>query len=160
VRSEADGRTESVNVERVAVGTEDFRCLLEKARDLHGHLGPFLVVGVRAGLRGLRELQTRKENLDVSATARLIYSVPYSCILDGIQVATGCTIGNQRLKFENSTNLTIQFWSKAGRTATITILPEAVEELRRELVRELSSEEVAYKAASLAEEELFKVALR
>lgn len=157
--SEADGRTQSVSAERLAVRSEDFACLLDKARDLHGHLGPFLVVGVRAGLRGLRELQTRKENLDVSATARLTYSVPYSCILDGIQVATGCTIGNRRLTYENSPNPVILFRNRAERAVSISILPEAIDELMRQLAKNAPAEEAAYKAAAMAEEELFKVAL-
>jgi len=137
VPSEADRQSKSANPEHLALSTEDFACLLEKAGDFHGHLGPFLVVGVRAGLRGLRELQARKENLDVSAKARLTYSVPYSCILDGIQVATGCTIGNTRLTYEDSSNPMILFRNKAGRAVAVSILPEA---------------------AAMADEELFKVA--
>jgi formylmethanofuran dehydrogenase subunit E len=137
--------------------SQDLASLLEKAKDLHGHLGPFLVVGVRAGLTGLRELQTRKQKREVFATAQLPYSVPYSCILDGVQVATGCTTGNKRLTFEDSSNLMILFRNKAGRSVTISILPEAIEELRRDLVNEVSSEAAAYKAASMADEELFAV---
>ena len=156
--SEADRESEFASLERVAFGTEDFACLLEKAGDFHGHLGPFLVVGVRAGLRGLRELQARKENLDVSAKARLTYSVPYSCILDGIQVATGCTIGNRRLTYEDSSNPMILFRNKAGRAVAVSILPEAIDELMRQLAKDASSDEAAYKAAAMADEELFKVA--
>jgi formylmethanofuran dehydrogenase subunit E len=157
VPSEADRQSKSANLEHLALSTEDFACLLEKARDLHGHLGPFLVVGVRAGLRGLRELQTRKENLDVSATAQLTYSVPYSCILDGIQVATGCTIGNKRLRFENSSNPMILFHDRGGRAVAVSILPEAIDELMRQLAKDAPAEEAAYKAAAMAEEELFEV---
>jgi hypothetical protein len=36
VQSEADGHTKYAGAERLAVRTEDFACLLEKARDLHG----------------------------------------------------------------------------------------------------------------------------
>lgn len=156
--SEADRQSKSANPEHLALSTEDFACLLEKAGDFHGHLGPFLVVGVRAGLRGLRELQARKENLDVSAKARLTYSVPYSCILDGIQVATGCTIGNTRLTYEDSSNPMILFRNKAGRAVAVSILPEAIDELMRQLAKDASSDEAAYKAAAMADEELFKVA--
>jgi formylmethanofuran dehydrogenase subunit E len=109
---------------------EDLAGLLDKARDFHGHLGPFLVLGVRAGLRGLRELQTRKESLDVSAKVQLTYSVPYSCILDGIQVATGCTIGNTRLTYENSPNPMILLQNKTGRAVAIWIAQETIDELK------------------------------
>lgn len=30
--------------------------ILKRAAEFHGHLGPFLVIGVRMGLIGLREL--------------------------------------------------------------------------------------------------------
>ena len=156
--SEADRQSKSANLEHLAFSTEDLACLLEKARDLHGHLGPFLVVGVRAGLRGLRELQTRKENLDVSTTAQLTYSVPYSCILDGIQVATGCTIGNRRLTYENSPNPMILFQNRTGRAVAISIVQETIDELMRQLGKDAPAEEAAYKAAAMAEEELFEVA--
>jgi formylmethanofuran dehydrogenase subunit E len=158
VPSEADRQSKSANLEHLAFSTEDLACLLEKARDLHGHLGPFLVVGVRAGLRGLRELQTRKESLDVSAKVRLKYTVPYSCILDGVQVATGCTIGNRRLTYENSPNPMIVFRNRAGRAVTVSILPQAIDELMRQLAKDAPAEEAAYKAAAMAEEELFEVA--
>jgi formylmethanofuran dehydrogenase subunit E len=158
VPSESDGQTKSARVQDLAFRTGDFGCLLEKARDFHGHLGPFLVVGVRAGLRGLRELQTRRENLDAYATARLTYSVPYSCILDGIQVSTGCTIGNRRLTYENSPNPMILFQNRAGRAVTISILQGAIDELMRQLAKDAPVEQAAHKAAAMAEEELFKVA--
>jgi len=133
---------------------------LERAKDLHGHLGPFLVIGVRAGLIGLKELQTRKENGDLSATASLTYSVPYSCILDGVQVTTGCTIGNKRLRFENSSNFAISFENARGGMVTVSILPKALDELRQKLGKDVPSEEVeklAYAVASMAEGELFAV---
>jgi formylmethanofuran dehydrogenase subunit E len=157
VPSEADLNSESISVQSVAIEGADFASLLEKAKDFHGHLGPFLVLGVRAGLRGLKELGTRKENLYISASVLLRYSVPYSCVLDGIQMTTGCTIGNKRLRFEDSSNLVIKLRNKSERAVTISILPEVVSWLEEELAKEASTEAVAYKAASMPEEELFTV---
>ncbi|WP_455286417.1 FmdE family protein [[Eubacterium] cellulosolvens] len=147
-------------MERYGLWTEEPSSILERAKDFHGHIGPFLVIGVRAGLAGLRELQTTKESEDLSATALLTYSVPYSCMLDGIQVATGCTIGNKRLRFENSSNFIISFENTAGRVVAVSILAKALDEFRGRLPRGIASKEVerlAYKAASMAEEELFAI---
>jgi hypothetical protein len=36
------------------------------------------------------------------ARAKLPLSTPFSCILDGIQATTQCTIGNQKLRIKNS----------------------------------------------------------
>jgi len=156
VPSEADPNSELISVQSVAIDAE-FASLLEKAKDFHGHLGPFLVLGVRAGLRGLKELGTRKENLHLSATVLLRYSVPYSCILDGIQMATGCTIGNKRLRFEDSSNFVIKLRNKSERAVTVSILPEVVSWLEEELAKEASTEAVANKAASMPDEESFTV---
>lgn len=147
-------------MERYGFWTEEPASILERAKDFHGHIGPFLVIGVRAGLAGLRELQTTKESEDLSATALLTYSVPYSCMLDGIQVATGCTIGNKRLRFENSSNFMISFENTGGKVVTVSVLAKALDEFRGPLLRGIASEEVerlAYKATSMAEEELFAI---
>jgi len=78
--------------------------IVERAAEFHGHLGPFLVIGVRIGLIGLRELKIKKKNENLRVTAMLRNSVPFSCIIDGIQVATKCTIGNQHHRRDPSSN--------------------------------------------------------
>jgi len=52
----------------------------------------------------------------------------------------------------------IPFQNRAGRAVTVSILPEAIDELMRQLAKDAPAEEAAYKAAAMAEEELFKVA--
>ncbi len=134
--------------------------ILLRAVDFHGHFGPFLVVGVRAGIIALRELQTSKENKGLRAVASLVYSVPYSCILDGVQLSTGCTVGNRRLRFEESSNFSIVLEDSGNGKVTVSILSEAVDELKRKLAKDLPTEDVeklAHEVASMAEEELFLV---
>jgi len=139
---------------------QDLASILRRAVDFHGHFGPFLVVGVRAGIIALRELQTSKENKSLRAVASLAYSVPYSCILDGIQLSTGCTIGNKRLRFEESPTFTIELKDPGNEKVTVSIPPKAVDELKRKLAKDLPTkdlERLAHKVASMAEEELFLV---
>jgi formylmethanofuran dehydrogenase subunit E len=40
--------------------------IFEKAADFHGHLGPFLVIGVRMGLVGLKKLGLRQDDRQLS----------------------------------------------------------------------------------------------
>lgn len=139
---------------------QDLAPILRRAVDFHGHFGPFLVVGVRAGTIALRELQTSKGNKSLRAVASLVYSVPYSCILDGIQLSTGCTIGNKRLRFEESPTFTIELEDPAKGKITISVLSRAVDELRRKSAKDLSIEDLerlAHEVASTAEEELFLI---
>ena len=139
---------------------QDLASILREARDFHGHFGPFLVMGVRAGMIAVRELQTDKENKGLRAVASLIYSVPYSCILDGVQFSTGCTVGNKRLRLEESSDFSIVLEDPGNGKVTVALLSKAVDELKRKLAKDLSTEDVerlAHKVASMAEEELFLV---
>ena len=58
---------------------------IKTAEDLHGHLGPFLVMVVRMWLLRLKKLKTKTGDEKLSVTASLKYSTPISCVLDGIQ---------------------------------------------------------------------------
>jgi len=140
--------------------SQDLASILRRAEDFHGHFGPFLVVGVRAGIIALRELQTSKENKSLRAVVSLVYSVPYSCILDGIQLSTGCTIGNKRLRFEESPTFSIELEDPGNGKVTVSIPSKAVDELKQKLAKDLPTkdlERLAHEVASTAEEELFLI---
>ena len=83
--------------------------ILRKAEEFHGHLGPFLVLGVRMGLIGVRELEAKGNQEKLHVTAMLRNSVPFSCVIDGIQVATKCTIGNKKLRLRSSPEIAAKF---------------------------------------------------
>ncbi len=133
--------------------------IVKKATDLHGHLGPFLVIGVRLGLIGIRKLGLEKNDEKLHVTAMLKNAVPFSCVLDGIQVTTKCTIGNKRIRLKNSPGIAAKFEHSKGRQVTVEVKPTAFERLKNELLREsISSEKVqklAQAVASMPEKELF-----
>ncbi|MGQ9506747.1 MAG: formylmethanofuran dehydrogenase subunit E family protein [Candidatus Bathycorpusculaceae bacterium] len=82
---------------------EKLKLAIKEAEKFHGHLGPFLVLGVRMGETAKKILKiTREEDCSLQVAAKVPILTPFSCVLDGIQVSTQCTIGNQRLKIENS----------------------------------------------------------
>lgn len=82
---------------------------MSHAAEFHTHLGPFLVLGLKAGLAALRALSTRRGDPELRADVTIPYRVPISCLLDGIQFSTGCTIGNNRLSFRDSVNIVLNF---------------------------------------------------
>lgn len=65
---------------------------LEKLIKFHGHLGPFVVLGYKMGLFAL-ELLKCDLYWDLKVTAHFGFKPPPSCTLDGLQIATGCTLG-------------------------------------------------------------------
>lgn len=137
---------------------------LAKAVDFHGHLGPFLVIGVRAGLTGLMKLGIERGDPKLSVTAMLKNSIPFSCVLDGVQVATGCTIGNKRLRLEDSSKVAIKFENNDGKRVEVEVKSAALDNLIEQLsAKNVEAEEVkrlGYITASIDEHELFRVKLR
>jgi len=133
--------------------------LIKKAADFHGHLGPFLVLGVRMGFVGVRELGAKENAEKLRVTVMSKYSVPFSCVIDGLQVATGCTIGNKKLRVRNSSGIAAEFELQNGEQVTVTVNPAMFNKLKHELRSEnVSSEELrelAQFVASTPEKELF-----
>ena len=135
--------------------------ILEKAVNFHGHLGPFLVLGIRMGLIALRELRLERGNPKLRVTVMTKPSVPFSCVIDGIQAATRCTVGNRKLRLRNSPkNIVAKFRILEGNKVTVTLNPAKQEELEKRLSKHASSqkvEKIARSIISMPERELFKV---
>ena len=133
--------------------------LIEKGAEFHGHLGPFLVLGIRTSLIGLRELDASRKFGQLSVTARLKLSVPFSCLIDGIQVVTRCTVGNRMLKLEESQRgMVVHFRLRnSDKALTVHVNHGAVEYLMNKFSEGVSNEELAWKIASLPEGQLFMI---
>lgn len=71
--------------------------LLDRAVEFHGHGGPFMIVGLKLGLTALKLLKA-KGWFGLKCRLYLPLKTPYSCIIDGIQVATGCTMGKRNIE--------------------------------------------------------------
>ncbi|MBS7615681.1 DUF1893 domain-containing protein [Candidatus Bathyarchaeota archaeon] len=140
--------------------TEELKHEMKNAENLHGHLGPFLVIGVKIARLAKKTLNldpSKHNELQVTATLPLL--TPFSCIIDGIQASTKCTIGNRRLKVENSKrDITVKFELKDfSKSLEIQVIPDAVEMLMSQLAKGASNEELAWKIASMPENQLLTI---
>lgn len=129
---------------------EDVKALLLEAADFHGHLGPFLALGVRTGLTGLRELNARPGDTKLRVTVMLKYDVPFSCMLDGVQAVTRCTVGNKRLSWKDSEQMSAVFTVHDSVRVEVIINSAAVQELGRKLADKPSEETVRKLALDIA----------
>jgi formylmethanofuran dehydrogenase subunit E len=140
---------------------QDLNSIVREAADFHGHLGPFLVIGVRMGLIGLRELETTRGDPKLQATTILKNTVPFSCAIDGIQVTTQCTVGNGKLKLKNrQETVSTEFKLNRERQVTVTLKPTKFEELKRSMpksARSYKNIQLAREIASMPEKELFAI---
>jgi formylmethanofuran dehydrogenase subunit E len=140
--------------------TKEIRKQVREASELHGHLGPFLVIGIRMGEAAKQILNSEnKQNRELYATVKVPPLTPFSCILDGIQSTTHCTIGNQRLSVKKSRQkITAQFeTTDSDKTLTITVSPKIVKELTDKISKGTPSEVLAETIASIPRHRLLKL---
>jgi formylmethanofuran dehydrogenase subunit E len=133
---------------------------IDDAARLHGHLGPFLVIGVRMGRFAVRILK-HGENEDVKfqVTIKVPQTTPFTCTIDGIQSATHCTIGNKKLEIEKSDKEILGVFEvdNSRQKLRIHVKPEIIEDLMAQFRKGIGSEKVAAQVAVMQEEKLFTV---
>ena len=133
--------------------------IIEYARKLHGHVGPYLVIGLRIGYAAKKAL-----NIGDEEATRLMAEVsvplypPFSCLLDGVQVSTTCTVGNRRLQFKNAKTIKAIFSSqKDVKTVKITLAKQFSEQLEQKKKQDKLDEAFAWELAKLPENQLFTI---
>ena len=137
---------------------EEISLLIENAVKLHGHLGPFLVIGVRIGDAAKSRLNVDdNDSRKLRANIKTPLSTPFSCVIDGIQASTSCTVGNQRLKIEDSAKEITASFTLQGINKTMKILvnPKVVEDLVKKMSKGADAEQLAIKIAHMQAEQLF-----
>lgn len=74
------------------------QALILKAKIFHGHVCPFLVLGLRASEIAMKKLDVKRAGESETVGEDLLAIVECNnCFTDGVQVATGCTLGNNCL---------------------------------------------------------------
>ncbi len=127
---------------------------LKEAVKFHGHLGPYLVLGLLAGKAALKKLRCRKYfSLKVrvwGATKK-----PKSCLIDGLQLSTGATYGKGNIKKLNGSAIKIDFCNLANHKKIILKLKDNfIQRLQRTKTHK-DSELLAKQLYNIAPLELF-----
>lgn len=136
---------------------------IRRGVEFHGHLGAFLVVGVRMGTLAKRHLKNElKDRFSLRATLNVPFRVPFSCTIDGVQVTTCCTVGNRRLSLENSTGEIVGTFVADGSRATlkVRVKSEIVKDIIRKRTAGVSNEELAGRVSRMSDDQLFTVGRR
>jgi len=129
--------------------------LERRAVEFHGHGGPFMTVGLRMGLYALGHLDC-KGWFDVSCRVALRWSPPDSCVIDGIQSSTGCTMGKRNMEVVEGDGISAAFTSRGG-SVTLTLRKEVLDKVRSGLEDEEATRETMGWLGGAAALELFEV---
>jgi formylmethanofuran dehydrogenase subunit E len=93
--------------------------ILKQIEKFHGHLGPYVVLGYKMGEIANRILG--KDFFSKKATVFSGISPPLSCIIDGVQISSGCTLGKGNIIVNNDGLAKTQFSDNNGKKIEITL---------------------------------------
>ncbi|UCE92373.1 MAG: formylmethanofuran dehydrogenase subunit E family protein [Methanobacteriota archaeon] len=132
------------------------QAVLDRISEFHGHLGPFVVVGYRMG-----DVANRALGADPFGKTALVLAggkPPRSCIVDGIQVSSGCTLGKGEIAVVDQGEVAAIFVSKAdGRSIKVKLKNPVLERITAVPREEM--EALAKELYSRSDEDLFEVRL-
>jgi formylmethanofuran dehydrogenase subunit E len=131
--------------------------LLQAGGRFHGHIGPFLAVGLRMGLAANERIG--RDPMGMKATVRVEGRPPRSCVVDGIQYSTGCTLGKGNIAIEpDSKKISARFTGKSG-AVSIALRQEFLARIETDLdgVEEKAIVDYAFKIMDTPFEDIFEV---
>ena len=104
----------------------DLDGLIERGTHLHGHLGPFLIAGIRMGLLAL-ELLGSSGYFGIQADSQTGTVTPLSCLTDGVQIGSGCTLGKGNIRVTDEHRPRVHFSDETGKRVTIEVRPSILQ---------------------------------
>jgi formylmethanofuran dehydrogenase subunit E len=141
--------------------------LYGRAVEFHGHGGPYMLIGLRMGMLALRGLDA-KGWFDIRCRAKLHWGPPDACVLDGIQISTGCTMGKHNLDVEEAGGVEAEFMA-GEHVLNIRVKDQVIVAIRDELredhdeseeENEAELEEFMLRLRKAPDDELFMVVHR
>ena len=119
----------------------------------HDHLGPYIVLGYRMGRYALKVLNADPFGLKAQVFCSGV--TPQSCLADGVQIGSGCTLGKGNIEVVRSETVCCTF---ATDEKGIRLTPLPLKTLdQNDPDYELTIERYAESLYHLPDDELFRV---
>lgn len=136
---------------KLTMDRTDIKGMIERGTILHGHAGPYLNLGIRMGVLALNILNV-KGYFDLSVEVELKNHRPVSCLIDGLQISTGCTLGKGNIKIKDNPNITRAIYKSDKSKLIICLKPEITKLLDFETY---SCEDLGKNILDIPDEQLF-----
>jgi formylmethanofuran dehydrogenase subunit E len=116
----------------------------------HGHLGPYVVIGYRMG-----KLARERFHGKLYAVVFTGKHPPMSCLIDGVQFTTGCTMGKNNI-FVRDGHLPVVHFIDESRTLEVRLLDSQKERIDG-LMTKHNEEQLSVEILNADENDLFWV---
>ena len=100
---------------------------LKQIERFHGHLGPYAIIGYKMG-----EIANKTLGSDPFSKKAVVWTgttPPLSCIIDGLQMSSGCTLGKGNILVHPEGSPKVQFTNNDGKQIEITLKPSIKQEI-------------------------------
>jgi formylmethanofuran dehydrogenase subunit E len=128
--------------------------LLEDGKRFHGHLGPYLALGLKAGALARERLKANPFKLKAEVHVRL--EKPLSCFIDGVQVSSGCTMGKRNITAVDSDDIRVLFTCEQ-QALEVKLRKEAQVWIQSLKVNKENEEQISREIMNKKQEELFEI---
>lgn len=146
-----------------AIAAPDLSKLLKMTGMLHGHFCPFVAIGVKAGVRAVKEFSVGSTGME-----EVIAIVETNnCFSDGVQFVTGCSFGNNALIYRDYGKTAFTLARRNGEAVRVSVkadsrfleehAPEAAELFQKVVVRREGTEAEQAKMRELWQQTSFKM---
>jgi len=108
--------------------------ILKTIENFHGHLGPYAVLGYKMGRIACEKLGS--DPFDKHVTVFTGTTPPISCLVDGIQIGSGCTLGKGNISVKNELLPKAVFSNKNGDKIIISLQKKIQEEIETKVTEE------------------------
>ena len=130
--------------------------LLEAAAAFQGHVGPFLVLGLKAGELAIATLE--KDPFKMRAEIYCSAQPPQSCLIDGVQFSTGCTMGKGNIILHASDSSPVIIFIIGKKILEIKLKKSVIERLAS--LKEKKPEELGKELYDMKYDSLFDYAVK
>ncbi len=136
---------------KLSINRNNIDDMISRGTKLHGHAGPYLNLGIKMGLSAL-EILDAKGYFDLTVKAELKYQPPASCLIDGLQISTGCTMGKGNIEVKNNPETIKALFESNNKSLTILLKPEIIKLLDFE---KDTCEDLGQQILNMSDKELF-----
>jgi formylmethanofuran dehydrogenase subunit E len=109
----------------------------------------------------VRSMLKAQNHNDLTAIMFVNPKPPASCVVDGVQIASGCTLGKGTIRVSESANQVAGEFHAGNRVCTVTVKPRLLDWLLDGLRNATEKEvlEMAENVLARPDEELFQIAM-
>ena len=127
---------------------------------MHGHVGPWNVLGWRIGQAALREFDAKWGRHDLDIICYIPMETPYSCMADGLVIGTGNCLGRLDIRLSEVMSIDLIHVAIRRKDGTGTILifrprSEYLKHIEKRTVQEL--ENLSQQCRIMKESDLFRI---